>query len=108
MRTVYALAHHQPCLEAQIVNRLLHGPFQNAHWHGTEYTDAIIPKEVQLAGYKPILCANLHSLRLRAAAARRWLCVCSWVGAPNTGITYSHRILTCLLIFLPMCFGCIA
>ena len=69
MRAVYALAHHQPCPEAQIVNRLLHWLFRNAHWHGTGYTDAIIPTEVQPVGYKLVLCADLHLPCLRAAPA---------------------------------------
>ena len=60
MRTMYALAHHQPCPQAHIVSRLIHWLFRNAHWQADEYTDAIIPAIVQPSGYQPTLCVDLH------------------------------------------------
>ena len=67
MRAVYAIGHHQPCPQTTTVDRLLHWLFQNAVWDGCNYTDQVIPTELQPEGYTPTWCSDIHLLQARSA-----------------------------------------
>ena len=67
MRAVYAIGHQQPCPQATTVDKLLHWLFQNAVWDGSNYTDQVIPAELQPEGYTPTWCSDIHLLQARSA-----------------------------------------
>ena len=67
MRAVYAIGHHQPCPQATTVDKLLHWLFRNAVWDGSNYTDQVIPTELQPEGYTPTWCTDIHLLQARSA-----------------------------------------
>jgi hypothetical protein len=69
MRAVYAVAHHQLCAQHVVVTRVMHWLFRNAHWQGTQYTNTVIPAELQPDGCTPVWTAELHLLRTWSAAA---------------------------------------
>ena len=67
MRAVYAIGHHQPCPQTTTVDKLLHWLFRNAVWDGCNYTDQVIPTELQPEGYTPTWCSDIHLLQARSA-----------------------------------------
>ena len=67
MRAVYVIGHHQPCVQAVTVDKLMHWLFRNAKWENCSYTDQVIPKELQPEGYTPSWCTDIHLLRARSA-----------------------------------------
>ena len=54
MRSVYAIAHHQPCTQQAAIEKLVQWLFCNAKWQGTNHTDMTIPTELQPEGYNPV------------------------------------------------------
>ena len=56
MRVAYAVAHHLPCTRVQAYQKLLHWLKNNVFWEGDLYTDTVIPREFQPAGYAPVWC----------------------------------------------------
>ena len=67
MRAVYAIGHHQPCPQTTTVDKLLHWLFRNAVWDGCNYTDQVIPTELQPEGYTPTWCSDIHLLQAHSA-----------------------------------------
>ena len=67
MRAVCAIGHHKPCPQATTVDKLLHWLFRNAVWDGSNYTDQVIPTELQPEGYTPTWCTDIHLLQARSA-----------------------------------------
>ena len=65
MRVVYAIAHHQPCTQHNMVTRRIQWLQQTVHWHGTLYIDTTIPAQFQPEDYKPTWCADINLLRTR-------------------------------------------
>ena len=47
MRAVYAIAHHQPCAQSDVVTRLIYWLSRHAKWRNKHYTDTAIPTELQ-------------------------------------------------------------
>ena len=73
MRAVYAITHHQPCAQSDVVTRLIHWLSRHAKWHNKHYTDTAIPTELQPEGYEPNWCKDIskgHSEHANAEQIR--------------------------------------
>ena len=68
-RTVYTVAHHQPCVQRVIVTRFMQWLPQHAKWQGSAYTDAVMLDALQPEEYDPTWCTNIHLRRVRNAAS---------------------------------------
>ena len=76
MHTVYTIALHQLCAQNVMVTKLMHWLFRHAKRHNTDYTDTIIPTELQPEGYEPSSCTGIHLLQACSTASYLPLCVC--------------------------------
>ena len=65
MRVVYAIAHHQPCAQSDVVKKLMHWLGRHAKWNNKHYTDTVIPTELRLEGNEPTWSTDIHLLRVR-------------------------------------------
>ena len=93
LRAAYAVGHHLPCAWEHACQKLFHWLKANAVWEGDLYTNAAIWGEFQPEGCTPVWCHNVGLLHcLEPCMLNPDLCVCSWVGAPNTVRTAWHLV----------------